>query len=169
MEVIHKFENYPIRIVLVSNLVSLAIYGFGFFIISRLGWSYAFLYILYMLYFEYRLISRHCVNCYYWGKTCGFGKGRLSALIFKKGESSKFCMKAMTWKDLIPDMLITLIPLIIGIVLLILKFSFVLLAALLLLVLLTTFGNGFIRGNLTCKYCKQYELGCPAASLFNKE
>ena len=36
------------------------------------------------------------------------------------------------------------------------------------IVILTTIGNGFIRGTLTCKYCKQGELGCPADRLFNK-
>jgi len=168
MEIINKFENYPLRTVLLSNLVSLAIYGLGFFIIYKLEPVFSFLYLLYILIFEYRLIKNHCTKCFYWGKTCGFGKGRLSSWIFKKGDISKFCIKDMTWKNMIPDILISLIPLIIGIILLILKFNFILLFALLLLILLTTIGNGFIRGTLTCKYCKQRELGCPAEMLFNK-
>jgi hypothetical protein len=66
-------------------------------------------------------------------------------------------------------MLISLIPVVIGIFLLVLKFDFILLSALLLLILFTTVGNGFIRGTLTCRYCKQQEIGCPADMLFNKE
>jgi hypothetical protein len=135
----------------------------------RLGWIAAVLYLVFILAFEYRLISKHCVNCYYWGKTCGFGKGRLSSLFFKRGDPSKFCDKEMSWKDLIPDLLISLVPLIIGIVLMIIKFDFILLFAVIILIVLTTFGNGFIRGTLTCKYCKQRELGCSADKLFNKE
>jgi hypothetical protein len=169
METIKRYENYPIGIVLLSILVSLAIYGLGFFIIYKLGWAFSILYLLYISIFEYRLIRYHCTKCFYWGKTCGFGKGKLSAWIFKKGDISKFCMKDMTWKDIIPDILISLIPLIIGIILFILKFDLILLSALLLLILLTTIGTGFIRGSLTCKYCKQVELGCPAYLLFNKE
>ncbi len=168
METTHSFENFPIRIVLLSNLLSLSIYGLGIFIINRLGWAFSLLYLFYIFIFEYRLLRFHCTKCYYWGKTCGFGKGRLSSWIFKKGDSSKFCMKTMTWKDMIPDILITLLPLITGIILLISKFDLILLFALLLIIILTTFGNGLIRGSYSCKYCKQKELGCPAELLFNK-
>lgn len=169
MELIKRYENYPLGIVILSNFVSLAIYGLGFLIIFRLGLVFSFLYLLFILIFEYRLIRYHCTNCFYWGKTCGFGKGKLSSWIFKKGDTSQFCMKDFRWKDMIPDLLIPLIPFVIGIILLILKFDIILLFELLMLLLLTTIGNGFIRGTLTCKYCKQGELGCPADLLFNKE
>jgi len=169
METIKKFENYPIGIVILSNFVSLVIYGFGFLIILRLGLAYSLLYLSYILILEFRLIKNHCVNCFYWGKTCGFGKGRISSWSFKKGDNLNFCNKSMTWKDLIPDILVSVIPIVIGIIFLILKFDLILLSALLLVLFLTTIGNGFIRSILTCRYCKQKELGCPADMLFNKE
>jgi len=168
MVAIKHYENYPIGIVILSNFVSLAVYGIGFFIMSRLGLAFSLFYLLYIIILEYRLLKNHCTNCYYWGKICGFGRGKLSSWFFKKGDTSKFCIKNMTWKDMIPDMLMSLIPLTIGIVLLIMKFNLLMLSALLLLVLLTTSGNGYIRGKLTCKYCKQRESGCPAYLLFNK-
>jgi hypothetical protein len=168
METQKSFENYPLGIVLLSNLVSLSIYGLGFFIIQKSGWIYANLYLLYILIIEFRVIRNHCAKCYYWGKTCCFGKGRISAWIFKRGDPAKFCNKEMSWKDLIPDTLISLIPFVTGIVLIIIKFDFILLSALCLLVLLTTMGNGFIRGTFACKYCKQREIGCPAELFFNK-
>ncbi|MGD0035824.1 MAG: hypothetical protein ABSC53_00845 [Bacteroidota bacterium] len=168
MKTIKRYENYPIWIVILSNFVSLGIYILGFLIVFRLGLVFSFLYLLFILFFEYRLIRNHCTSCFYWGKTCGFGKGRLSSWLFKKGDSSQFCMKDFTWKDLIPDLLISLIPFVIGIIILILKFDILLLSALLMLVLLTTTGNGYIRGTLTCRYCKQGELGCPANELFSK-
>jgi hypothetical protein len=37
-----------------------------------------------------------------------------------------------------------------------------------MLVLLSTIGNSFVRGSLACRYCKQRDLGCPAEQLFNK-
>jgi uncharacterized protein (DUF983 family) len=101
--------------------------------------------------------------------TCGFGKGRLSALFFKKGNSAKFCVNEMSWKDMIPDLLVSLVPFIIGIVLMIIKFDFTILFAASILIVLTTIGNGFIRSNLTCRYCKQRESGCPAEKLFSKK
>jgi len=169
METPKHHENYPIWVVTLSNLVSLATYGLGFYIMMRLNLIVAFFYLAFVLVLEFRLIKRHCVDCYYWGKTCGFGKGRISAWLFKKGDISKFCGKKMTWKDMIPDTLVTLIPMVAGIVMEILNLDTKLLIAIVLMILLTTFGNGFIRGNLTCKYCKQKELGCPAEKLFNKE
>ena len=169
MEITKTHDNFPAWIVILSNIVSILIYISGFMITLRLGWIPAVLYIVFILAFEYRLISKHCVNCYYWGKTCGFGKGRLSSLFFKRGDLSKFCNKEMSWKVMIPDLLVSLVPLIIGIVLMIIRFDFILLFAAIILILLTTIGNGFIRGNLTCRYCKQRELGCPAEKLFSKE
>jgi len=75
----------------------------------------------------------------------------------------------MKWKDMLPDMLISLIPLIVGIVLLIIEFDFVLLVEIIFLVLLTTLGNSIIRGQFTCKFCKQSEIGCPAEKLFERK
>lgn len=169
METTKTHENFPIWIVILSNLVSFLIYSSGFIIILQLGWTVAVLYLVFILAFEYRLISKHCVNCYYWGMTCGFGKGRLSALFFKKGNSAKFCVNEMSWKDMIPDLLVSLVPFIIGIVLMIIKFDFTILFAASILIVLTTIGNGFIRSNLTCRYCKQRESGCPAEKLFSKK
>lgn len=162
------YENYPVWVVVLSNLVSLAIYGLGFAIIFRLGLIFSIFYLIYILVLEHRLIGHHCVDCHYWGKACGFGKGRLSSWFFEKGDISRFCAKGMTIKDIIPDILVSLIPLVVGIVLLIADFNIALLFTLLLLIILTMFGNGYVRGKLTCKYCKQKELGCPADRLFNK-
>jgi len=69
---------------------------------------------------------------------------------------------------MIPDLLISLIPFITGIILIIIEFDYRILIVLVLLVFLTTTGNGFIRRKLTCRYCGQKELGCPADKLFNK-
>jgi len=169
MEITKPHDNFPLRIVILSNTVSILVYFSGFIITLSLSWIAAILYLLFILALEFRLLSKHCVNCYYWGKTCGFGKGRLSSLFFKKGDPSKFCEKSFTWKDMIPDLLISLIPLLIAIALMIIKFNIILLFATIIIIALTTIGNGFIRGNLTCKYCKQREIGCPAEQLFSKK
>lgn len=168
MEKTEKFENYPFSTICLSNLVSLGIYGSGLYIMQKAGWFFALPFLLFILWFEYRLIRYHCTHCYYWGKLCGFGRGRVSAWLFKQGDPSKFCLKDMTWRDMIPDLLISIIPLLTGIVLLILDFQVFLLFAMIVLTMLMTMGNAYIRGRLTCSYCKQKELGCPADALFNK-
>jgi hypothetical protein len=167
METTKTYENYPVRIVILSSLVSFLIYLMGIIVIFRIGWIYTIFYLSFIFALELRLIKNHCTACYYWGKTCGFAKGRISSLFFKKRDNSDFCSNKFAWKDMIPDLLITLIPLIAGIVLLIIKFEPFLLFALILLIALTTAGNQYIRGSLTCKFCKQREIGCPAEKLFN--
>jgi hypothetical protein len=162
-------DNFPFRIVILSNSVSILIYLSGFVITLSLNLIAAILYLAFIVALEYRLLSKHCVNCYYWGKTCGFGKGRLSSLFFKRGDPAKFCENNFSWKDLIPDLLVTLIPLVIAIVLIIIRFNLILLFAAIILIALTTIGNSYIRGNLTCKYCKQREIACPAEQLFSKK
>jgi hypothetical protein len=117
---------------------------------------------------EYKLISSHCVDCYYFGKTCAFGKGRISSLFFKKGEKAKFNQKTMCWKDIIPDFLASGIPTIVGIIILTIKFNWLILISIVLIFLLTFLGNALVRRRFSCNYCKQLELGCPAQKLFEK-
>jgi hypothetical protein len=169
METILKYKHYPFRTVFLANLVSLGIYGSGFVVMLKAGIYFAFGYLLYILYFEYRLVRFHCSGCYYMGKRCGFGRGFISSCLFKKGDPAIFSMRKATWKNLIPDMLITIIPLVTGIILLILVFDFLLIITMLFLIFLTTSGNGYIRSSLTCKHCIQREMGCPADQLFHPE
>ena len=163
------YENYPFWIVFFSNLVSIAIYLIGAFIIYRIGLVWLILYLFFIGALEFRLMKGHCTDCYYYGKTCAFGKGRISSMFFKKGNANKFCKKQMTWKDILPDFMVSLIPVIVGITLLIIRFNWIIMILVILLFLLTFTGNGFVRGSLACKYCKQRKLGCPAEQLFHKK
>lgn len=163
------YENFPLKTVVISNMLSIGIYVSGLIVMVYVGWIIALIFLIYLLSLEFRVIRFHCVHCYYWGKTCGFGKSRLSAWFFKKGDPARFCAKKMTWTDMIPDILISLVPLITGIILLIIHFNIIILAALTILIFLTTMGNGYVRGKLTCAHCKQRELGCPADDLFNAD
>ena len=162
------FENYPCWIMLISNLVSILIYLTGAFIISQIGLIWLGLYLVYIIWLEIRVMKKSCINCYYYGKYCAFGKGKISSLFFKKGNSSKFVNRKITWKYILPDFLVSIVPLMVGIVLLILNFNWPILLSIILLVVLASFGNGFVRSSLACKFCKQREIGCPAEQLFRK-
>lgn len=163
------FEQYPLWMILASNLVSLGIYAIGAYILHQIGTVWMALYILGALILELRLLKRSCVNCYYYGKFCAFGKGKLASLLFKKGEPAKFSNTPACWIEILPDFLISLIPLLAGIALLIINFDFLLLLLVFLLIALSSAGNGFIRGSLACRHCKQRELGCPAEKLFKRK
>jgi len=160
-------ENYPVTTVVVSNLVSLLVWVIGAFILSRIHIIWAALYVIFVLALEYRLMSGHCTDCYYFGKTCAFGKGRLSALFFRKGSPEKFGSMTLTWKDIVPDFLVFVIPVIAGVLLLLQGFSRTLFVLVIALLVLGFAGNAFVRGQLACRSCKQREIGCPAEKLFD--
>ncbi|MFC1952143.1 hypothetical protein ACFLV8_00710 [Chloroflexota bacterium] len=162
------YESYPVWVIIIANLVSVCVYTIGALIIYQIGTIWFVLYLLYILLLEVKLLRTGCINCYYYGKYCAFGKGKLSRLLFKKGNPDIFSQKQIAWKDTVPDILVSVIPVTIGVVLLILNFNWLLLLGVIILLLLTSIGNGVTRGSLACKHCKQLELGCPAQQLFNK-
>lgn len=169
MEKAKHHENYPAWIILVANLVSIAIYLAGAFIIYQVGLFWMILYLAFIGYLEIRLLKGHCADCYYYGKGCAFGKGRLCSMLFRKGDAKGFSKKQITWKSLIPNFMLSVIPMVIGVVILITGFSWVILTLVILLFVLNFPVTGFVRGSLACKYCRQRELGCPAERLFQKK
>jgi len=162
------YENYPTMIVIGSNLLSFLIYCIGAFILYKFGLIWVICYLLFILLLEFRLLSRHCVDCYYYGKTCAFGKGRLSSLFFQRGQPEQFNQKKITGKDIVPDFLVFFVPVLAGIILLIQEFTWTVLILIIALFLLGFLGNALVRGKLACRYCKQREIGCPAEQLFDK-
>jgi hypothetical protein len=169
MKQIRVFERYPLWIVFLSNIVGLAIYLTGAAILAGFGLWMSALYLLYCLGLELRLLKGHCVNCYYYGNVCGFGKGKLCAWFFKPGDPKKFTAADITWASMLPDLVVLFWPVLGGVILLVQDFRWLLVGLLVLLVGLSTSGNAIIRGSFVCKTCKQKELGCPAARLFGVE
>ena len=163
-----KYENYPGWMVLRANLVSLSIYMLGIYLLGRVGIIYAGLYLLYCLWVELKLFQGSCANCYYYGKWCSLGRGKLCALWFPKGNPQKFIDRKVIWRDVVPDFLVFIFPLIGGVINLFQDFSWIVVGALVALGALSFEGNALVRGMLACKHCKQRDLGCPAAQLFNQ-
>jgi hypothetical protein len=168
MKPVQCHENYPFWIVALSNIFQVSIYAVGAYIIYHFGLVWAVAYLLYAAWLETRVLRKSCVNCYYYGKTCAFGKGKLCGMLFKKGDPKAFLRTNITWKDIAPSFLVTLVPMAAGVALLVGGFSWSIAIALVLLFLLGFPVTGMIRGKLACKYCKQRELGCTALRLFNK-
>jgi len=162
-------ENYPLRTVLLSNLFSITIYLVGLYLMLNLGIVFAALFVVYLFLMEFRLIAKSCRYCYYYGKLCAFGKGKFCALFFQKGNPEEFVKTEITMKDIIPDFLTFIFPLIGGIIILLSNFSWLILVLLAILVILGFGGNAVVRGSLACKYCKQRQIGCPAERLFREK
>ena len=161
-------ENFPVWIVLLSNFVAIGIYASGAYILAGFGVLTAVLYLLYCAWIEIRLLRGGCVDCYYYGKICAFGRGRLCSLFFGKGDPRRFVEREFSWSMILPDLMVSVLPFVGGIVLLVRDFVWPLVGALAVLVALSTGGNVVVRGSFACKYCKQRELGCPAEEAFRK-
>jgi len=160
------YERFPVFIVVLSNFVGVSIYLIGAYILTGFGLWLAGLYLLYCFGLEFRLLKGHCINCAYYGKICGFGKGKLCAWLFKQGDPRRFAQTEISWAKMLPDFVVLLWPALGGIILLVQNFTWLLLWMLVLLVALSMSGNAIVRGSFACKYCRQKELGCPAARLF---
>lgn len=169
MEEPKTYENFPVRIALLSNLVAVAIYALGAYILAGFGIVFAILYLLYCLWIELGVMRRSCVDCFYYGKVCGLGKGKLCALLFKRGDPQRFVEKEISPSKLLPDFMVAIFPIVGAIILLARDFSWLLVALLAIFVILFFGGTAIIRGSFACKYCKQREIGCPAEQIFSKE
>lgn len=163
------YERYPVWIPVASWTLALSIDVLGAVILFRLSNVLPVFYVVFLMWVEYRVLKYSCVNCYYCGKMCGLGRGKLAGFVFKRPDPEKFARTGVAWKDLVPDLLVLVLPLAGGIILLMRDFDWLTLGMVGSLVVLGLPGNGLVRGKLVCKYCKQREIGCPAEKLFSKQ
>jgi hypothetical protein len=163
------FDRFPTWMALIGLSVSASIYLLGGLILSHFGILAGIGYLAFCAFVELAVLRGSCAHCFYYGKVCGLGKGRLCSLMVKRGDPHRFTEREVTFRDVIPEMLVPILPLVGGLIVLLRRFDWVDLAAILLILLLASFGNGFVRGALACRYCAQRELGCPAQKLFNQQ
>jgi hypothetical protein len=77
MEETKCYDKFPAWMALLAVLLTLLIYAIGALILTGFNSVIALLYLLYCLWIELRILQRSCVNCFYYGKTCGLGRGKL--------------------------------------------------------------------------------------------
>jgi len=169
MEALKPCEDFSASKIVPAVLLSFSIYALGATVLSGFGILPALFYLLYCVGTEINVMKTGCVDCFYYGKWCAFGKGKVAPLLFKRGDPARFPAKSISWKELLPDMFVVLIPLAGGITLLIRGFSWGVTLMLAFLLALAFQGNYLVRSKIACKYCKQRELGCPAERFFGKK
>jgi len=169
MDTTKTYEQFPLWIPLIALLMELCMFLLGAYILLGFGILIVILYLLYCISMELIVVLRGCKNCYYYGKLCGMWKGRIAPLFTKKGDTAKFNERTIRPIDLLPDFLVTIFPLVGGIILSVLDFSMLRVGLMIILLVLSLGGTAVIRGSFACKYCKQREVGCPAETLFNKK
>ena len=80
------YDEFPLSSVLFCIAVNISIYLVGAYLIAPLGKIFVALYLLYCLWMEIRVLTKSCRDCYYYGRLCAFGRGKICSLLFKKGS-----------------------------------------------------------------------------------
>jgi hypothetical protein len=169
MEKPSTFTSFPLGYVVITNAANLLTYGLGAVIVAVMGWWAVVAYLVFCVAFELDIMARGCVDCYYYGKTCAYGKGRLCALLFSRGDPKRFAAREISWAALVPDFLIFLVPAVVGAVYLFIGFAWWRAALIGALLVVFAFRSVAVHILFSCRFCRQREIGCPAEKLFSKE
>lgn len=149
------YEKYPGWIAIVYNLVMVLKILIGALIFIRFSKIIAVLYILYCTSVNIRVILYRCPYCCYYGKTCGAGLGKVAPYFLKKKD---YKIKFSNF-DLLLIILTVIFPVTGAIILLIIKFSW-LVVILLGLFVFVFFIQSKIALKFVCDHCKQREISC---------
>ncbi|MFW9906069.1 MAG: hypothetical protein ACFFFH_17230 [Candidatus Thorarchaeota archaeon] len=156
-----KLENYPIKIVCVSATLTIISYLLGTIVFYVFNPVLGLLFLLLAVFTLIISMKFRCTSCYYLGKYCNFGLGKLAAILFKKEDSNEFSNP----KKVIPTAILSfgtmLLPVIAGIGLNLFDFSLGYLSLLIIYILFGIVPNFLVRGNF-CDKCMQGQLGCPS-------
>ena len=163
------FQKYPLSTVLIFQFVSLANYAVGIYLLSQISVLFSILFAFYVIMMEFSVYREGCASCYYYGKRCMSGRGKIAPLFVRKEDPKRFCEKKITWKNLLPTVMVSLIPIITAVYLMITSFNW-LFVGLILVPILTWFVlNPLMYGKLGCLHCKQGRICCPANDFFGKK
>jgi len=156
-------ENPKGRIIL-GNLVMLFLIALGtiacWYFYPLLAWIYL-AFALIMVYIVLRKLV--CTNCYYYNKWCGLGWGKLSALMFKKGDIENFSNSFGLKIAPLTYGIIMMIPIVLIIISIVQVYSIYKVGVLILLLLLSVYSGGISRKK-GCERCKM-KLSCPGSAV----
>ena len=156
-------ESFPLSRVIFGNGMMLVWIGLGtiacWFIYPLVAWLYLAAALIMIFVVLRKLV---CTNCYYYGKRCALGWGKVSALFFSPGSIDQFSTCAGIKAAPITYGLLTLIPLVLCIVALVQEAT-VLKTAVLVLLLAVSVYSGAIGRKQACINCKM-RLICPGSA-----
>lgn len=156
-------EEYPKAGTILGNLIMILWIALGtiacWFLYPLAAWIYLTFAIIMVFVVLRKLV---CQNCYYYGKRCALGWGKLSALFFKKGSIGDFHKSIGIKLAPFTYGLLTLIPLVLIAISIFGEFS-ILKISVLVLLLLISFYSGAVSRKKTCADCKM-RLICPGSA-----
>jgi len=157
-------EEYPKASIILGNLTMILWIALGtiacWFLHPLIAWIYLAAAIIMVGVILRKLV---CTNCYYYGKWCSTGWGKLSALLFKRGNMENFDTSIGLKLAPITYGLLSLIPLICIVISMVLGFA-ILKVVVLLLLLLVSFYSGFVNRKKACANCRM-KLICPGCAV----
>lgn len=155
-------EEYLKTTILLGNLVMVLWIALGtvacWFFYPLAAWIYLSVALLMVFVVLRKLV---CTNCYYYGKWCGTGWGKLAALFFKQGSIDNFSRSIGIKLAPLTYGLLSLIPLVLGIVAVIREFTIPRVSVPVLLFLISFYSGAVSRGK-ACANCKMRTV-CPGA------
>jgi len=160
----NALEEYPKSSAVIGNLAMLLWIALGTIACWFFSPLIAGIYLAFAVLMVFIVLRKLvCTNCYYYGKWCSIGWGKLSALFFKKGSIEKFSTSAGVKLAPFTYGLLTLIPLVLIIISIYLEFTAVKLAVLVLLILISIY-SGTAGRKKACLRCKM-RLICPGCAV----
>jgi len=157
-------EEHPKSIAVIGNLIMLLWISLGTVACWFFNPIVAGVYLAFAVVMVFIVLRKLvCTNCYYYGKWCPIGWGKLSALFFRKGSIEKFSTGIGVKLTPLTYGLLTLIPLVLIIISIIREFTVVKAAVLVLLILVSIYSGAVSRKN-SCMKCKM-RLICPGCAV----
>ncbi len=151
-------EDFPKSIIIIRWIILLFAFALGVYVLLRLHYMLAIVYIVYsMIALTLILPLSRCVNCFYHGRFCNTGWGKIAAYLFRKGDESKYVDR---YDYAIFLHLLWLIPLLAAALKAVRRRN-ILALAIFAAYLLTLFVEKIILKKLCCRRCHQRDF-CPA-------
>jgi hypothetical protein len=151
-------ENYPKYIIVIRWIILLTAFALGTYILADVHFALAIIYILYSLIALTLILPlSRCVSCFYHGKVCNTGWGKVAGYLFEKGDESKYVEH---YNYAIFLHLLWLVPLLVALLQVVRKRNIFALLIFVIYVFIL-FAEKIILKKLCCKRCHQREF-CPA-------
>jgi hypothetical protein len=151
-------ENYPKHVIVIRWIILLLAFGLGIYVLLEVHYVLAIIYIIYSIVALTLILPlSRCVSCFYHGKFCNTGWGKIAAYLFKKGDESKYVEH---YNYAIFLHLLWSIPLLVALLQLVRQRD-ILVLVVFVVYIIVLFVEKIILKKLCCKRCHQREF-CPA-------
>ncbi len=163
------FDKYPVSTTIIFWMVGLLNIMIGIYLLSMINIILSVLFLAYVIIIELQVYREGCVSCWYYGKRCASGRGKIAPKLFRKQDPKRFCEKKVTWKNLLPTVLVTAIPVAAGIYVMFQAFTYLVLGLTIIPLLIWFIGSPLLYGKTVCPHCRQGRICCPANDFFGKK